>query len=230
MQQDDIEFDGSIRGIREANKSLRDAVAADRLTWWPEIGIGYYPVTSGTRPYNQAYFDRFAEQANTDIGRALMHARCDFVERHFHGTLVDVGIGSGAFINAMRRRRRIVYGYDVNPAAVAWLEERGLFVDPHIVPMPAITLWDVLEHIDDFRSLLCNVKQWVFVSLPIFADVEHVRRSKHFRRDEHFWYFTHDGLIAVMRALGFDLIEATDVETRIGREDIMSYAFKRGAS
>src|SRR5262245_48915026 len=144
-----------------------------RLMWWPEIGIGFYPVEAGHAPYDQDYFDRFDRQARTDLGRALMQARFNFVEQHYRGTLIDVGIGSGAFIELRQGRRRQTYGYDVNPAGIEWLEERKLFVDPHLVAFDAITFWDVLEHIPDFQSLLANVNDWVFLSLPIFRDAEH---------------------------------------------------------
>jgi len=202
-------------------------MAERRLTWWPEIGVGWYPVTSGIEPYNHAYFERFAQQADTDIGRALMRARCDFVERHFDGALIDVGIGSGAFIEARIARRKMTYGYDVNPAGIQWLEQRQLFVDPYLVPFDAMTLWDVIEHIADFRPLLKNVRRWLFISTPIFRGPKHAMKSKHFRTDEHYWYFTRPGLIHVMGMIGFDLVEASKFETSIGREDIGSFAFRR---
>jgi hypothetical protein len=193
------------------------------LTWWP-IGIGYYPVNAGIFPYDQAYFDRFARQAKTAIGYALMDARVDFVARHYNGFLCDVGIGSGAFIE---RRGRNTFGWDVNPAGFVWLMERDLVIDPTVVECPAVSMWDVLEHIPNFLPLLDNVQQWLFLSLPIFRDANHALGSKHFRRDEHYWYFCFDGLCYIMDRLGFDLVEYNDIETKLGREDIGSFAFKR---
>jgi hypothetical protein len=197
------------------------------LTWWPQIGIGYYPVEAGLAPYDQDYFDRFARDARTDLGRALMQARFNFVDQHYRGILIDVGIGSGAFVELRRARRRTTYGYDVNPAGIVWLKERALLVDPYLVSFDAITLWDVLEHIPDFQSLLANVSNWVFLSLPIFRDAEHVLRSKHFRPDEHYWYFTRDGLVFAMKMCGFALVSESMIETELGREDIGTFAFKR---
>src|SRR4029077_12749479 len=93
--------------LRKANRrpggavsSLVAQLARRRLTWWPELGIGHYPVEAGFAPYDQDYFDSFDRNAQTELGRALMQARANFVERHYRGTLVDVGIGSGAFIEA----------------------------------------------------------------------------------------------------------------------------------
>jgi hypothetical protein len=198
-----------------------------RLTWWPELGIGHYPVEVGFAPYDQDYFDSFDRNANSDLGRALMQARFNFVERHYRGTLIDVGIGSGAFIELRCARRRTTYGYDVNPAGIAWLDERKLLVDPHLVSFDAVTLWDVLEHIPDFQSLLANVKEWVFTSLPIFRDAEHALGSKHFKPDEHCWYFSREGLVFAMKQCGFVLVSESKVETDLGREDIGTFAFRR---
>jgi hypothetical protein len=88
-------------------------------------------------------------------------------------------------------------------------------------------LWDVLEHISDFQPLLVNVREWLFLSLPIFTDAKHALRSKHFRPDEHCWYFTRDGLVFAMKMCGFVLISESSVETDLGREDIGSFAFRR---
>jgi hypothetical protein len=117
----------------------------------------------------------------------------------------------------------------VNPAGIEWLDAERLYVDPHRVPLDAVSLWDVLEHIPDFRRLLANVREWVFVSLPIFTDAEHVLRSKHFRPAEHCWHFSQPGLLYAMKWCGFDLVSQSKFETDLGREDIGTFAFKRQA-
>ena len=203
-----------------------DALWSRRLAWWPEIGIGWYPVEAGIEPYDQEYFERFHRDAQTQLGRALMAARCEFVERYWQGALIDIGIGSGAFIER-RSHERATWGYDVNPAGIQWLMERKLFVDPYRCPFDAMTLGDVLEHIPDYPSLLANVGKWLFVSLPIFRDAEHVLRSKHFRPREHCWHFTQPGLVFAMKQCGFELVSESNVETELGREDIGTFAFRR---
>jgi hypothetical protein len=198
------------------------------LIWHPATGIGWYDVKAGTTPYNQDYFEKYRKYSQTELGRKLNSARLDFVARHYRGALCDVGIGCGQFIETRRRdRKQNTYGWDVNPAGMAWLEERNLLVDPYLVKFPAITLWDVLEHIPHFIPLLDNAKEWVFVSLPVFSCREHIEDSKHFRKDEHVWYFTANGLIWLFDQLGFDLAEHNHMETELGREDIDSFAFKR---
>jgi hypothetical protein len=202
-------------------------MASRRLTWFPQFGVGYYPVECGTAPYDQDYFDSFERNAATDLGRAIMAARCEFVEEHYRGELVDIGIGSGAFIEARQARGRETLGYDVNPAGIDWLVQRDLYANPYCATSRAVSLWDVLEHMPDFDKLLERVERWVFLSLPIFRDAEHALCSKHFKPREHCWYFTRDGLVAVMAWCGFDLLSENVMETRLGREDIGTFSFRR---
>jgi hypothetical protein len=198
-----------------------------RLTWWPQIGIGWYPVEAGSAPYDQAYFDQFDRNARTPIGRALMSERCNFVEQHYRGPLIDVGIGSGAFIECRQARQEKTWGYDINPAGIKWLENRMLLIDPYLVPFQAMTMWDVLEHMTDFELLLADCREWLFASLPIFRDAAHALSSKHFKPKEHCWYFTRDGLLFAMKSCGFALVSESNVETKLGREDIGTFAFRR---
>lgn len=193
----------------------------DSLVWLPEHGIGWFPVSE--QPYDDAYFEKYRRYAGTELGRALTQARTAFVERHYSGPLVDVGIGCGQFVES----RPETTGFDINPAGIAWLSERDLFVDPRYAHVPAATFWDSLEHIRDPRQILDNVESWVFVSLPIFDGPDHVLRSRHYRRDEHCWYFTRDGFVTWMAGQGFRLVSEERFETRLGRDAIASFAFER---
>ena len=218
LQQDDPGFDGAILQFPRP--------AQPGLQWFANLGVGYFPVTA--QPYDQAYFDRFARQASEPIGCKLMAGRVAFVAKHYRGLLLDVGIGSGAFIE--KRNAGNLYstrGFDINPAGIAWLYARELWCNPYNHAVSAVSMWDVLEHIHDFRPLLANVKKWLFLSLPIFRDAEHVLRSKHFRKDEHCWYWTRRGLITMLDDLGFVLIEESNMEIEAGREDIGAFAFRR---
>lgn len=228
-QQEYSKPKGTMASILEASGPPRDLgkVLGESFLWYDRIGVGWYPVKTGNKPYDSAYFERFRRQADSEIGRNLMRARVEFVARHHRGQLCDIGIGSGAFIEARQNRQQITFGWDVCRDAIEWLDSRSILVDPNLVPFPALSMWDVLEHIPDFSRTLENSTEWFFASLPIFKGPMHALHSKHFRTDEHCWYFTRDGLVFVMDAFGFDLAEENSEEVAIGREDIGSFAFKR---
>lgn len=196
--------------------------AGPGLTWLEHRGVGYMPL-EGRPPYDAAYFEKYRGYAATELGRALTQARVDLVWRHWQGPVVDVGIGCGQFVEA----HPAAVGFDVNPAGVAWLAKRGLYHDPRRHRYEAATFWDSLEHIANPAEILDNVDEFVFVALPIFADLAHVLRSKHFRPDEHAWYFTATGFVAFMHEHGFECLERNEVETTLGREDVHSFAFRR---
>lgn len=191
-----------------------------RLQW--DAGVGFLPVSES--PYDAAYFDKYRRYADTEMGRAITQARVDLVRRHMGGgTVCDVGIGCGAFVEAAQ-----CAGYDINPAGVAWLNERAAYRDPYAQDFDALTFWDALEHIPDVALMLTNARRWVFASLPIVpGDGPPNVGWKHWRKDEHCWYFTAAGFIRWMSGHGFDLVEANRAETALGREDIMSFALER---
>jgi len=68
------------------------------------------------------------------MGRKLTQARVDMVKKHYSGDVVDIGIGAGAFVQAMNCK-----GYDINARAVEDLVESGSYVDPYKTPVDAIT-------------------------------------------------------------------------------------------
>lgn len=155
-----------------------------------------------------------------------MQFRCNFVAKHWDGPVLDVGIGSGAFLEARSKDPRVFAdkGFDVNPAGREWLSQRGLF--SYIFERDAMCFWDSLEHmkcLDIFRA----INKLAFVSIPIFRDVAHVMQSKHYRPTEHHWYFTTGGLIRVFEHACFECVEVSDGETKLGREDILTFAFRR---
>lgn len=191
----------------------------EKLLWLPEFGIGYYPVED--QPYDEQYWQKYLVMEQTDIGKTLNQARVNMVKEYEWNEIIDIGIGSGAFIKEFSN----AYGFDINPNAIEWLKQNNKWKEPSNVD--AMSFWDSLEHIHNPTELLGNINKYAFVSCPIYTDKDHILRSKHFRPDEHCWYWTYEGLIKFMSNFGFYLLEYSNIETLIGREDIGSFTFKR---
>ena len=119
-------------------------------------------------------------------------------------------------------------GFDINPKAIEWLkkERRWHNLLMSEKPVDHLTFWDSLEHIHDPETILSRVKDSVFVSMPIYENAEHILKSKHFRKDEHCWYFTDDGLKLFMSLFGFEC-ERQSTGEQLYREDIHTYHFRR---
>lgn len=195
---------------------------AKTLKWSDQLGIGFLPLTNPS-PYDANYFNKYIGYDDTEIGRALNDVRLAFVSVIAAGkSLVDIGVGSGQFV-----KNANCYGFDINPVVIPTLIEEGSFFNPYENNIECATFWDSLEHIQDIHLILENITDTVFVSIPIFRDIEHVLSSKHYRPDEHCWYFTNDGFQRFMLAHGFVTVVQSDIETELGREDIRSFICKR---
>lgn len=180
--------------------------------------------------YGEKYFETYNNRENTEIANKLNQFRTTISQKFCKKCIVDIGIGSGEFIKKSKLK---VFGYDINPLGIEWLKERGLFVDPYNSRIPreieGWTLWDTLEHIPNPQNLFKKVKegQYLFVSLPILSNILEIRKNKHYKPNEHLYYFTVKGLIGYMNDSGFSFIEKTDAETKAGRESILSFVFRR---
>ena len=177
--------------------------------------------------YGKDYFEKYVDLENTEIANKLNHARVSLVEKYCKCVL-DIGVGSGEFLKSLNIKG---YGYDINSYGINWLKEADIFVDPFEgIPtqIDGVSMWDTLEHMRE-PSLFLNLisGQYVFVSMPISANLFKVRQSKHYKKNEHYYHYSVAGLTNLFNDNGFELLELSDAETLAGREDILSFVFRR---
>jgi hypothetical protein len=196
------------------------------LNYCYDHGLMYQRDMSKIVSYDEKYFDNYVNREGTEIAVKLNAARAKLAEIYCD-CIVDVGVGSGEFIKNYHGK---AFGYDINPSGVDWLKARGLYVDIYDSfpeEVEGFTLWDTLEHIPNPQALFRLIRRnmYLFLSLPIFDDMENVRLSKHYKPNEHLYYFSSAGLIRFMKDSGFLLVEQNDEETKAGREGIGSFVF-----
>lgn len=204
-----------------------NSIPFDELSWCEKEGLMYQTDMTRSVDYGVDYYDKYIRYEATDIANKLNKGRTEITEKYCKDIL-DIGVGSGEFIKSSKIK---VYGFDINPVAVRWLKEKGIFKDPY-EEMPAVgglTFWDSLEHIPNPNALLSLMRsnQYAFISLPIFDDLQKVKESKHYRPDEHYYYFTKDGMIKYMTDSNFTLIRIDDFEIQAGREGIITFVFRK---
>lgn len=195
--------------------------------WDPDKQIGFYPVKDTW--YNDRYFEASIENSRSPIAKELNEFRRSIINKYVKGKVLDFGTGCGALLDY----RENTLGYDICPKSIEMLKAKGLFYDFYNNDLDeekikGISFFDVLEHIQYPKAILsCINGQHVFASLPIFRDKNHALTSKHFKINEHFWYFTDFSFVNLMECNGFNLTERSNEEIRIGREDIYTYVFKK---
>lgn len=215
------------RYLENITKAAKDG----ELYWSNTYDIGYYPVNINfDEIYDDKYFDKYVGYESTSIGLGINEFRLNLVKQYDVRQLLDFGIGSGQFVkSSLREKRYETLGYDINQTAVGWLRRLSLYANPSdLNRLESITFWDSIEHVKEFWRVLAKVEKYVFVSMPIFRDSPCVLKSKHFRTDEHYWYFTPASFTSVMNDLGFELMYfGRDESVKFGRDGIGTFVFKR---
>lgn len=153
--------------------------------------------------YDQAYYKRYKKRAKSKKGQEIYRSRWELVEKYCHGdmTLLDYGCGPGAFHESSANGFK-TSGYDVNPHC-------GFSVPP-LHDIDIMTMWDVIEHLDDPSEPINTFRpKYLFISTPNVEAVGHweVEDWKHYRPDEHLWYFGLNSLTGLLARLGYEILE-----------------------
>jgi hypothetical protein len=181
-------------------------------------------------PYEEDYFNNYVGLKNTAIGNKLNKFRCKIVKKYLKkGKVLDVGIGSGEFIEKIGEGAK---GFDVNPYGIKWLQERNLYINPYyddLEEFSVITLWDTLEHMTNPCCFLSKIlpKQFVITTIPVFEDLSRVEYSKHFKINEHLYYWTSDSFRWYMEKNGFEFVKDSEEEQSCGREMVKTFVFRK---
>ena len=199
----------------------------EELNWCKKECIAYQRDMSKSVKYDDNYYQKYVNYEDTDISKKINKVRKNITEKYC-SSILDIGIGSGEFIKNSRIK---AYGFDINKKAIEWLNDLNLFLDPYkeMPKVDGLSFWDSIEHMPNPNSLLSLFApdQYAFISIPTFADFSNIQNNKHYRPDEHYYYFTIGGMIRYMKDSNFELIEFNDFETQAGREDITTFVFKK---
>jgi hypothetical protein len=191
-----------------------------------ELGIGFLnPPENSDEIYDVDYWDRYRGMMHTEIGRNLNQCRIDIANKFKVNPLqlLDIGVGNAQFVDTFGCR-----GFDINPMAIEYLKSTNKYINPYTesCKWKWMSFFDSLEHIVDSSELLSKTHNAI-VSVPIHQNLESLLISKHLRPSEHFWHFTVSGMLHYMNHFGFDCKYYSTIESKLGRQDIGSFVFKR---
>jgi hypothetical protein len=147
-------------------------------------------------------------------------------------SILDVGYGTGAFLQSCESEIKERYGHDIS----GWEVPSGCkFVDNILHGhYDVITFFDSLEHMNDIefvKNLNCN---YICISVPDchYFDDEWFDNWKHKKPDEHLWHFNKDSLKTFMSRMGYSEVNVCNLEdiTRINNQEytnILTGIFKK---
>jgi SAM-dependent methyltransferase len=135
------------------------------------------------------------------------------------GKLLDVGCGTGAFLDAMKKEGWEVLGLEPDSEArelARKLYRLTVFESSQLDQLPAsgfdaITLWHVLEHVHDLHAYIDQLKNLLKPTGKLFIAVPNYRSldAQVYRRDwaaydvpRHLYHFTPRAMEALMKSHG----------------------------
>lgn len=187
-----------------------------------QTGIAYQIDTSTIVAYDQTYWQKYQSYANSPNAQYINNSRLKLISKYNYENIIDIGIGNGQFCESANCK-----GFDINHSAVDWLIDQNRLKNPYSQKNKSLSFWDSLEHFKDPTQILNTITKFAFISIPIVKDWETIETWKHWRPDEHLWYFSEQGLCNYMEQKNFRHIETNDAETTAGRQDILSFVFEK---
>ena len=173
--------------------------------------------------YNLDYYEKMLREYSASA-KDISLKRWWFIQHNIPNAIrgikvLDYGSGVGWF-RAFRPSWAQVWSYDI-----AEYPQTGIELQTYDV----LTLWDVLEHIQNFNAIEPIFRLVDYVAMTIPISYGPLDLSKHFKPGEHFHYFTETTLKALMHRYDFQKI-IFDYEVECPpRVDILSAIFKRGS-
>jgi len=142
------------------------------------------------------------------------------------GKILDVGTGSGAFLNAAKKRGWQVYGIEPNKWLREWARKsygidikNGTLIQQKYPDnfFDVVTLWDVLEHLGDPKAELWEIKRilkpsgLLVINFPNISSLlaKLAGRKWWFLLSVHLYYFTPQTLKKLLSLTGFSTLKTS---------------------
>jgi len=163
--------------------------------------------------YGKMYLEKYKQLATTPLSRKIHLARWNLIYKYLKfGVILDYGCGPNTF-NSYAPVEYTVFGYDINPEC-----KQSKIPE---VNFNAVTFWDSLEHIHNFYNEIEKLKpDYLFISTPNLKSVKNgIIDWKHYRPQEHIYYFDIDSLIVILANLGYKILESNYIEGQLRDPD-----------
>jgi len=184
--------------------------------WGAEEAAEFYRKAS--REYDRIYgYDRLHGEYVQKVQAAQARRRVRWLAEWAPAgaRVLDVGCGNGAFVAAAREAGYAAEGMELDEAAVAEAQGRGLPVrlasfeayDAAPGSFAALGMFDVLEHAGDLRGFLARARELLAPEGVLLVEVPEASTVHmppvHFLQPEHNWHFTTRTLRHLLTSAGW---------------------------
>lgn len=162
-----------------------------------------------------------------------------------NGNILDIGCGTGAFLNLMQQSGWHVTGLEPDEGARAIANKKyGLSVLPsgslHLLPQNnfhAVTLWHVLEHVHDLHGYLEQIVRLmgegghIFIAVPNYTSLDAGIYQQHWAAYDvprHLYHFSPEAMRSLVQQHGLKLEKMTAMPFDAFYISLLSEKYKDG--
>jgi 2-polyprenyl-3-methyl-5-hydroxy-6-metoxy-1,4-benzoquinol methylase len=158
------------------------------------------------------------------------------------GALLDIGSGTGDFLAYAKNKNWSVQGVEPGENARNLSEKKGIFVSKFLHDVEekffdVITLWHVLEHVEDFDSYILEIKKrlkpggTLIVAVPNFKSKDALHYKEYwaaFDVPRHLWHFSKPAIERIFSPHNFKLIQTKPMWFDAFYVSLLSEKYKTG--
>jgi 2-polyprenyl-3-methyl-5-hydroxy-6-metoxy-1,4-benzoquinol methylase len=232
-----------LREFVAGRKGHRDARPMHLMECRECVVAWQWPLSRTTQDSIDHYDDCYAmadsaecSYFHADRRKAVAELQVEFLHQLLgacRGRLIDVGTGDGVFVEQALRAGFDAYGVEPSQvgadAANARFGERrvvcGLLADlASDATYEVVTLWDVIEHVEDPLGLLFSATAhlkpggWLVVETGNYQSAERLLSGESWwaYHPEHRWYFAPQAMRTLFKCVGFSEIKICEQTLRPG--------------
>ncbi len=215
----------------------------------PQCGVLRTRFNYNSKLYSSAYAHNYMEYAQTDVNTPLNLFRLGLISRWLkeRDVVLDVGCCVGEFIRFAEHYYHCA-GFEPNTVAARAACTRAtspIFTELNgqVPRAKCITMFDVLEHLEDPRRFIRNLSERYLLSdgimvvttpnvevIPVWGD-EVLRKWKHYKPKEHLFLYTERSLEILFTEAGFSVIhvghEESDIRPGNSNGDIVTFVGRK---
>ena len=158
--------------------------------------------------------------------------------------LLDIGAGTGDFLNTAKKNNWQVRGVEPSKTARDLAAEKGIQLEDNIYnfsdeKFDVITLWHVLEHITDLDEYITQIKKLLspkgilIIAVPNFKSYD----AKHYKQfwaaydvPRHVWHFSQKSISLIFKEFNFKLSKILPMKFDSFYVSILSEKYKTSNS
>jgi len=189
-----------------------------------------------TRPFPEnlrSYYESGDYISHTDSKKTLFDKVYQFVKKitlqqklslintfnHTQKTLLDIGAGTGDFLNFCKKNEWLVSGVEPNEKARAIAKKKDIALFESLETLEnkefnVITLWHVLEHVEDLELYIKSLEKLLkkrghlIIAVPNFNSYDASYYKEFWAAYDvprHLWHFSQTGIEKLFKKFGFVL-------------------------